>query len=187
MMAVPAGQLCEALMADRTAAVLLLPQTKQIPSAMQIVSHTHAQPSFKVGLPLRIIRIGLALDFGVPTNRHTGGAEQAHVLLCPIGTRDVPKEHPVVPVFGSKVFVPNPMARFARVSPPRPLPQQGKDLMVYLREGPLACPMLVILRPAPNHRIQLHDQVAREGLLVTLHDPSDGVQEAPHVFLGWCT
>ena len=80
MMAVPAGQLCEALLADRTAAVLLLPQTKQIPSAMQIVSHTHAQPGFKVGLPLRIIRIGIALDFGVPTNRHTGGAEQAHGL-----------------------------------------------------------------------------------------------------------
>jgi hypothetical protein len=37
--------------------------SKQIPSAMQIVSHTHAQPGFKVGLPLRIIRIGLALDF----------------------------------------------------------------------------------------------------------------------------
>ena len=59
--------------------------------------------------------------------------------------------------------------------------------MVYFRKGPLACPMLVILRPASHHRIQLHNQVAREGLLVTLHDPSDGVQEAPHIFLGWRT
>ena len=100
MMAMPASQLREALLADRTAAVLLLPQTKQIPSALQIVCHTYAQPGFKVRFPLRIIRIGLALDFRMPTNRHTGGAEQAHVLLCPIGTRDVTKEHPVIPVFG---------------------------------------------------------------------------------------
>jgi hypothetical protein len=47
--------------------------------------------------------------------------------------------------------------------------------------------MLVILRPAPKHRIQLHKQVACEGLLVTLHDPAEGVQEAPHVRLGWWT
>src|SRR5215813_14902427 len=98
-------------------------------------SVTYAQTGFEVWFPLRIVRIGFAFDFGVSTNRHTRGAEQAHVLLGPIGTRDVPKEHPVVPVFGSKVFVPNPMVRFARMSPPRPLPQQGKDLMVYLREG----------------------------------------------------
>jgi hypothetical protein len=47
--------------------------------------------------------------------------------------------------------------------------------MVNLRNGPLAHPMLVILRPAPNHGIQLPAQVARDGLLVTLHDPADGV------------
>src|SRR6266566_4296580 len=165
MMTMPAGQLREALLTDRTAAVLLLPQTKQRSSPLQIVSHMHAQPGCKVRFPLWIIRLGLALDFGVPTHRHTRGAEQAHVLLCPLGTRDVPKEHPVVPVCGSNVFVPNPRASLARVSPPRPLPQQGKDLMVSLRQGPLAGPMLVRLRPAPNHRSQLHDQVARDGWL----------------------
>ena len=40
--------------------------------------------------------MGRALDCGVPTHRHTGGAAQAHVLWCPMGTRDVPKEHPVI-------------------------------------------------------------------------------------------
>ena len=183
----PAAQLRDALMADPTEAVLFLPQAKQVPSTLQIVSHTYAQSGFKVRLPLWIIRIRLTSNFSVPTNRHTGGAEQANVLFCPIRTRDLPKEHPVVPVFGPKVLVPNPMVGFTRVSPPRPLPQQGKDMMVYLRKGPLARPMLVILRPAPNHGIQLHDQVSRDGLLVTLDDPSDGVQEVPHVFLGWRT
>jgi hypothetical protein len=185
MLAMPAGQLREALMADRTAAVLLLPPTKQRPSAMQIVRPTYAQPGCKVGLPRRIIRLGLALDCGVPPHRHTGGAAQAHGLWWPIGTRDGPNKHPVVPVFGSNILVPNPMASCARVSPPRPRPQPGKDLMVSFRQGPLACPKLVLLRPAPPHRRPLHAPVARAGWRVTLHDPSDGVSEAPHVFLGW--
>ena len=175
MMAMPAGQFRDALVADRTKAILPLPQTKQMPPPLQVVSHAYTQTGFKVRLPLRIIRIGLACDFGVPTNRHTRRAEQAHILLRPIGTRDMTTEHPIVPVFGPKVLVPNPMTGLMRVSPPRPLPQEGKDVMVDLYRGPLARPMLVILRPAPNHGIQLPDQVSRDGLLVTLHDPADGV------------
>ena len=76
------------------------------------------------------------------------------------------------------------MAGFVRVSSPRPLPQQGKDLMVDLRKGSLARPVLVIRRPTPNDEIELHDQVARDGLLVTLYDPSNGVQEGMPIFLG---
>ena len=125
-----------------------------------------------------------ALDFRVPTHRHTGGAEEAHVFLRPIGPRDVTKAHPVVPVFGPEILVPNPMARCMGVSSPRPLPQQEKDLMVDLRKSPLAGPLLVILRPASNHGIELQDQVASDGLLVTLDHSSDSVQEGVHVFLG---
>jgi hypothetical protein len=175
MMAMPACQFRDALVADRTKAVLLLPQPQQMPLPLQVVSHTYAQTGFKVRLSLRIIRIGLACVFGVPTNRHTRRAEQAHILLRPIGTRDVTTEHPIVPVFGPKVLVPNPMAGLLRGSLPRPLPQEGKDVMVDLRKGPLARPMLVILRPAPNHGIQLPDQVSRDGMLVTRYDPADGV------------
>ncbi len=75
-----------------------------------------------------MLPIGLACDCGVPTHRHTGGAAQAYVLLRPMGTRDLTKEHPVVSVFGPKVLVSHPMAGLLRVSPPRPLPQQGKDM-----------------------------------------------------------
>ena len=56
--------------------------------------------------------------------------------------------------------------------------------MVDPRTGSLARPVLVILRSAPNDRVELHDQVSSDGLLVTLHDPSNGVQEGMHVFLG---
>jgi hypothetical protein len=59
--------------------------------------------------------------------------------------------------------------------------------MIDPRKGSLARPVLVILRPAPNDGIKLHDQVSSDGLLMTLHDPSDGVQEGMHVFLGWRT
>ena len=71
VMALPAGQLGETLVADHAEAVLFLPQAKDLPSSLQMLSHTDAQTSFKVRLPLGIIRIGLAFDFRVPTNRHT--------------------------------------------------------------------------------------------------------------------
>ena len=57
--------------------------------------------------------------------------------------------------------------------------------MVSWRTGPLACPRRVRRRPAPPHRMHLHAHVARAGWLGTLHDPSDGVQAAPPVLLGW--
>ena len=123
VMALPAGQLGETLVADGAEAVLLLPQAKDLPLSLQLLSHTDAQSGFKVRLPFRIIRISLAFDFRVPSNRHTGGTEQAHVLVRPSGTRDVTTEHPVVPVLGSEVFLLDPAMGFVRVSPPCPLPR----------------------------------------------------------------
>jgi hypothetical protein len=75
MMAMPAAQVRDALMADDTETVLFLPKTQQKPPALEMSSHSHALPGFKVWLPFWIIRIGFAFDFGVPTNPHTGGAE----------------------------------------------------------------------------------------------------------------
>src|SRR5919108_6365550 len=123
MMAMPSGQLRYALLTDRTEAALLLPQANQVSSSPQVARHTHAQTGFEVWLPLRVIRIGFALNLRVPTNRHTGGTEQAHVLRRPMRMRDVTKEYPVVAVFGSEVLVPNPVAGFSGGSAPRPLPQ----------------------------------------------------------------
>jgi hypothetical protein len=183
----PARQRREALLTDRPAAVLLLPPTKQRPSALQLVCHPSAQPGCTGRFPRRSRRLGRALDVGGPTPRHPGGADQAHVLLGPMGTRDVPKAPPVIPGCDSTGLVPPPRARGARGAPPRPLPPPGQALLVSVRTGPRAGPRLVRLRPAPQHRRHRPAHVARAGVLVTLHAPADGVQDAPHGLLGWRT
>jgi hypothetical protein len=186
MMAMPAGQWRDALLTDRTEAVWRLPQATQVASSPQVARHTHAQTGGAVWLPRRVLRMGCALHLRGPTNRYTGGAAQAHVLLRPLRRRAVTKAPPGMTGFGSAILIPNPVARCAWVSAPRPLPQQGKDLRGYSRKGPLARPMRRLLCPTPHHRIQLYDQGPRDGLLVTRHDPADGVEERPHVFLGGC-
>jgi hypothetical protein len=45
----------------------------------------------------------------MPTNRHTGSAQQAHVMSLPFGAHPLAKEPPVVLALGPEVLVPNPM------------------------------------------------------------------------------
>jgi hypothetical protein len=45
--------------------------------------------------------------------------------------------------------------------------------------------MPVIGRPAPNHGVELPNQVSCCGLLVVLHDLPDSLQEGFHCFLCW--
>src|SRR5262245_63933616 len=123
----------------------------------------------------------------MPPNRHTTGAEETYVLPLPLWTPDVSKKHPVVSVLRPKVSLLDPPTRFVRVPPLCPLPQQGKDVMIHRREGPFAGAMLMILRPTPNHRIELPNQLASGGLLLTLHEVAERLQKGVHVFLGWRT
>ena len=51
MMAMPASQFRDALVADCTKAVWLLPQTKQMPPPLQGVSHAYTPTGFKGRLP----------------------------------------------------------------------------------------------------------------------------------------
>ncbi len=150
-------------------------------------SHTDARTGFKVGLPLRVIRIGLALDFRMPPHRHTTGTEETYVLPLPLWAYDVSNEHPVVPVLRPKVFLLDPPTRCVRVPPLCPLLQQGEDVMVHRREGPFAGAMLLRLRPTPNHWIELHNQLPSCGLLLTLHEVANRLQKGVHVFFGWRT
>src|SRR5215813_2095353 len=46
VMAMPSSQLRDALLTDRTEAVLLLPQANQVSPSPQVVRHTHAQTGF---------------------------------------------------------------------------------------------------------------------------------------------
>ena len=97
------------------------------------------------------------------------------------------KEHPVIPVLRPKVFLLDPPSRFVRVPPLCPLPQQGKDVMIYRREGPFAGAVLMLLRPPPNDRLELQNQGSSGGLLLMLHEMAERRQKGVDVFLGWRT
>src|SRR5689334_3084672 len=109
----------------------------------------------------------------MPPNRHTTGAEETYVLPLPLWTHDMSKKHPIISVLRPKVFLLDPPTRFVRVPPLCPLPQQGEDVMIHRRERPFACAMLMILRPTPNHWIELQNQLASGGLLLPLHEVAD--------------
>jgi hypothetical protein len=47
--------------------------------------------------------------------------------------------------------------------------------------------MLMILRPTPNHRLELPNPLASGGLLLTLDAVAERLQTGVHVFLGWRT
>src|SRR5215471_10456353 len=109
-----------------------------------------SRAGFKVRLPLRVIRIGFALDVRMPPNRHTTGAEETYVLPLPVWAHDVSKEHPVISVLRPTVLLLDPPTRFVWVPPLCPLPQQGKNVVIHRREGPFAGAMLMRLRPTPH-------------------------------------
>ena len=75
-----ARQRGDALVADHAQTVLRLSQAKYVPTTREIVSYTHALTGFKGELSLRIIRIRLALNYRMPTDRHPGGAKEGHVI-----------------------------------------------------------------------------------------------------------
>ena len=83
MMTMPACHFSDALVTHRTPTVLLFPQAQHLPSSAQMLRHPEAPAGCNVRLPLRVVRIGLALDFRVPPNRHTTGAEETDVLHPP--------------------------------------------------------------------------------------------------------
>src|SRR4051812_13485094 len=98
MMAMPAGQLCETLLADGTQARRFLPEAQSLASPLQLPGHTDTRTRCTRGLPLRVIRIGRALEFRVPPTRPPPGAEETDALPPPWWRHDMSNEHPGVPV-----------------------------------------------------------------------------------------
>jgi hypothetical protein len=58
-----------------------------------------------------------------------------------------------------------------------PSPEGFEDRSIYRAKGVFAAHMPMIVRPAPDHRVKLDDQIAGFGLCVTLDDLSDFSQE----------
>lgn len=180
----PACQLGDALMADRPETLLLLPEVEPLPSSSQMVRHTQAPTGFKIRLPLRVVRIGLAFDLWMPTHWHTGGTEQTHIVPRAFGFESLTKEHPVVPIFRPKVLVCDPPTGLLGVAPSCPLPQQGKDLVIDVGKGPFACAVLMILRSSADIRVELQNQMTSRRLLVMLHQVAHLLQKSVHVLFG---
>ena len=76
-----------------------------------------------------------------------------------------------------KVFLSHPSARLIRMSAACPSPKGLEDRSIYRAKGAFAAHMPVVVRPAPDHRVKLDDQIAGFGLCVTLDDLSDFSQE----------
>jgi len=111
----------------------------------------------------------------------TLGLEQSNRLNSSIVRKDFSLEHPVLSCDGLEVFLLHPFDGLLWMSPFSPLPERTKDRMVYLREGFLADHMSVIVRPSPNFRVSLSDQISGCGLLLVFHDFSDAFKKGMDV------
>ena len=148
------------LVAYRAAACLCAPQ-RVLPSyAVQGLLHGHAQAFLEIQFPGRVIRIGLCSHLHVPTNRHAPERKQAHGAGLPRARRNLARKDPLAAPIGRKVFLPHPARSFVGMSSLRPPPEQFEDGSVYGREGFLTHDMPVILRPAPQERVEQANQVS---------------------------
>ena len=110
VMVVPARQGGNLLVADWTQAVLLVPQVKQSPLALQGRRHLDAEAFFEVQLPGRIVGIGFAFDLCRSLDGHTGGGEQPNPFAGAVPGGDSTLEDPVTVADGNKVFILDPAA-----------------------------------------------------------------------------
>ncbi len=87
---VPPSEFGDFLVADRTEAVLFLPEANELASLSEIVHHFEAKSLLKVGFPSRVVRVGFAFDFPVSFDRRVGSETQLNGLAVLF-----PEEQPV--------------------------------------------------------------------------------------------
>ena len=181
MVAVPPCQFGDFPLAKWAKAVLLFPEGKYLPFPFKVLCHFHIETLFKVGLPIRVIRVGFILDFTMSLDSDTFGLEQSNRLSRSILSKNFSLEYPVLPTDGLEVFLLHPFDGLLWVSPFCPLPERTEDRMVYLREGFRAYHVAVIVCPSPNFRVELSDQVSGGGLLVVSNDFSNAFKKGMDV------
>ena len=184
-MALPARPRGDPVLADRTPALLGLPEAQHLAAAVQMPSPTAPRAGFQVGLPRQGRRMGLALDVCMPPHRHTTGAQATDVWPRPLWAHDVSQAHPVLPVLRPHVLLLEPPTRCVRGPPLGPLPPQGQEGRSQRRAGPWAGALRMRLRPTPPHRLAWPHPRASGGVLPTLHEGADRLQTGVHVVLGW--
>jgi len=179
-MAVPSRYPGDFLLTDRTESVLLFPEMAKPAFPLERVCHVNVETFFIVVLPLRIIGVGLAFDFGVSLNGHAPCLCEEVFLTLHFSIKD-----PIVPFDGLEVFLRDPGIGFLGVSSFHPPSQCSIDRVVYVMKHVCADDVAMILCPPPNDGIEHQDQSARRQRVVLLDDVPELFQVSKHILLRW--
>ena len=68
VMAVPSREFRDLLVTDRAESTLFLPEIQELPFLFQVGCHFQVQSLLEIRFPLRVVRIGCTLDFGMSFN-----------------------------------------------------------------------------------------------------------------------
>lgn len=182
MMAMPAGQFGELLLAVWTDSVLLFPEMEKEPPSAEVAFHFQIKSFLEVGFPSRIIWVSRILDLGMPFNRRIRdpGEIDPHGFLL-LG--DFSEEDPVALSDGAEILLLHPASTFMGVPSPGPSPERLINGTLDAVEGRFTDHMSVISRPSSYHAIELTDEVSSSGLFVVPDDPPNFVEERLDVFL----
>ena len=174
------------VVAHRTAPWLLPPELHQLPSPLQGFLQVSPWTGFNGSLPVRVIRIGLAPEFDVPSNQGVTPVQQPHGLWrsSRLGARHA--ECPPPRRAGGAVLLLQPGAPLRRMSALHPAPRVAIDRMAHIRTRFFAHPGPMIVRPARDDRVERPDQRLDPGVQVPCEDGSDVRQHALHARVRRC-
>src|SRR5260221_1070383 len=134
-MAVPSGNHGDLLVADRTEAVLLLPEVAEPPSPLESGFHLHVEAFFKIRFPGRVVGVRFCTDLRLPLDADGRSGQQPDHFHLPFLALEDAREDPTVWPFIRKVFVFYPPARFVSVSSPCPFPDHAHECIVNSMEN----------------------------------------------------
>src|SRR3990167_5007125 len=157
-MVVPASSLTHRLPAQGTKTPLSTEEAEDLPSITQLVLH----PLDSQRLPLQFVLcvIGGVIPRQTFVAHDCGSRQFVQLAILPfslailVGVR----KHPVLPTYGSEVFIPDPFSRLLRMPALRPPPDSPENQIVQLAEGLLCHDWGMVLRPPLQYRIQMADQ-----------------------------
>ena len=108
----PAGLLGNELPAERTDALLFLPEGEEGLSMAEVIHHLLFQSLLKVKFPGWVVGIGRGADFDVSSNRNFGGLEKLDGVFLVLGFCLLVRENPLPATQSGKVAVANPTFGF---------------------------------------------------------------------------
>jgi len=157
--------------------MLVLPKGPYPSLPFEGVAHLNAETLFEVPLPLGIIGVCVAFDFGMPFDGHTGSSCELDSVTDTFFSSALSEKHPLPCSGMEKVFLRHPLFGFGRMSSGRPLPQCLEDGAIHPTEDAFTHHVALIIGPSLDDGIELPYQCTGCGLLVRLDDASDFVQE----------